>query len=277
MTTDTQSLKSAAEVAQQEKKASSQSTFGRVVKYTFVRTVVLFITVVIGIYLTILIANMGGYVDDIMRSQIQERITMVVTMDPANQTMAPEARNKLILDRIALEEKRLGLDKPFVIRSFRFLENAIFLNLGRAQNMSSDSGSKQVRLIILERLPTLLLMGTSQLVLFFASIYFAMILSRKYGSFWDRVIIALSPTSSAPSWFYGIFFILLFAAVLKWLPFGGMVGAPPPSNKIDYMLDVLSVTGASTVQGTLRDSNSSCLITYPDHPDCKYVIMPMRL
>jgi len=46
---------------------------------------------------------------------------------------------------------------------------------------------------------------------------------------------------------------------------------------VNYMLDVLSVTGASTVQGTLRDSNSSCLITYPDHPDCKYVIMPMRL
>ena len=46
---------------------------------------------------------------------------------------------------------------------------------------------------------------------------------------------------------------------------------------VNYMLDVLSVTDASTVQGTLRDSNSSCLMTYPDHPDCKYVIMPMRL
>ena len=46
---------------------------------------------------------------------------------------------------------------------------------------------------------------------------------------------------------------------------------------VNYMLDVLNVTDASTVQGTLRDSNSSCLMTYPDHPDCKYVIMPMRL
>jgi peptide/nickel transport system permease protein len=240
MTTDTQSLESAAELDQPKKKSSSQSTFSRVAKYTLVRTVVLFITVVIGIYLTILIANMGGYVDDIMRSEIRERITLVVTMDPNNQTMAPEKINKLILDRIALEEKRLGLDSPFIIRSFRYLENAIVLNLGRAQNMNSDSGSKQVRLIILERLPpTLLLMGTSQLVLFFVSIYVAMILSRKYGSFWDRVIIAMSPTSSAPSWFYGIFFILFFAAILKILPFGGMVGAPPPSNKIEYALDVL--------------------------------------
>jgi len=46
---------------------------------------------------------------------------------------------------------------------------------------------------------------------------------------------------------------------------------------VNYMLDVLNVTDASTVQGTLRDSNSSCLMTYPDLPDCKYVIMPMRL
>ena len=46
---------------------------------------------------------------------------------------------------------------------------------------------------------------------------------------------------------------------------------------VNYMLDVLNVTDAKSVQATLRDSNSSCLMTYPDLPDCKYVIMPMRL
>jgi len=46
---------------------------------------------------------------------------------------------------------------------------------------------------------------------------------------------------------------------------------------VNYMLDVLNVTDASTVNAALRDSNSSCLMTYPDLPDCKYVIMPMRL
>ena len=240
MTSDSQSLESLSELTQTKKKDISQGAFARVLKYTVVRTIALFITVVIGVYITILIANMGGYVDDIMRSQIREQITAEVAFNPANQTMSPEARNKLILDRIALEEIRLGLDQPFVVRSFRYLENAVFLKLGRALNMSSDSGSKQVRLIILERLaPTLLLMGTSQLALFLISIYAALILSRRYGSFWDRAIIALSPTSSAPPWFYGIFFILFFAAVLRVLPFGGMVGAPPPSNRIEYMLDVL--------------------------------------
>ena len=46
---------------------------------------------------------------------------------------------------------------------------------------------------------------------------------------------------------------------------------------VNYMLDVLNITSSEMVQAALRDSNSSFLLTYPDQPDCKYVIMPMRL
>jgi DNA polymerase-3 subunit beta len=46
---------------------------------------------------------------------------------------------------------------------------------------------------------------------------------------------------------------------------------------VTYMLDVLAVSASSMVQAALRDSNSSCLLTFPDQKDCKYVIMPMRL
>jgi DNA polymerase III subunit beta len=46
---------------------------------------------------------------------------------------------------------------------------------------------------------------------------------------------------------------------------------------VTYMLDVLNVSNSSMVQAALRDSNSSCLLTFPDEKDCKYVIMPMRL
>ncbi len=40
----------------------------------------------------------------------------------------------------------------------------------------------------------------------------------------------MAPTSAAPSWFYGIFLILIFSAVLGWLPFGGIVDTPPPTG-----------------------------------------------
>ena len=223
------------------KKKGTTSAFARVARFMGVRAITLFFTVVVGVYTTILIANMGGYVDTIRRNDIRERVNMqVAALTAKNLTMTAEARRTMADQMIALEEKRLGLNTPFAIRSFRYLADSLQLNLGRAQNMVSDNGSREVRNIILERLPaTLLLMGTSQLFLFFFSVFIALTLSRAYGSFWDKLVITLSPTSAAPPWFYGIFFILLFAAVFKILPFGGMVDAPVPDNTFEYILNVL--------------------------------------
>lgn len=223
-----------------KRERATTSTFSRVTRYTAVRLVTLFVTVVIGVYLTILIANMGGYVDQIRRGEIRESVGMLVMTDPTFRTMPTEMRQQRIEELVRLQEKRLGLDRPFLVRSFSYLSNALSLNLGRAQNMTSDSGSKQVRLILLERLPsTLVLFATSNLILFFVEIFMALYLSRRYGSFLDKIIVALAPTSSAPAWFYGIFLILIFAAVLKILPFGGMVDAPPPTEPLAYALSLL--------------------------------------
>ncbi|MBI1793090.1 MAG: ABC transporter permease [Chloroflexi bacterium] len=198
------------------------------------------VTVTIGVYLTIMIANMGGYVDTIMRNEIRDNTTQSFLANPAFRNLDPVVRQKLIQAKIASQEERLGLNKPFAVRSINYLRNALTLNLGRATNMTSDQGSKEVRLILLERLPaTLLLTGSSELILFFASVFIALSLSRKYGSFLDKLTIAFSPTSAAPPWFYGIFFILIFAAILKVLPFGGLVDSPPPDNTVDYGLSVL--------------------------------------
>jgi peptide/nickel transport system permease protein len=226
-----------AEVSRQR---GTTSTFVRVARYTATRLVALFITVVIGVYLTILIANMGGYVDEIKRGFIREQVSIFVGLDPEMQKLDNDARLQRIEQMIALQEKRQGLDQPFMIRSFRYLGDALTLNLGRSENMTSDSGSRTVRLILLERLPsTLVLFATAQLILFFLAIFIALTLSRNYGSWLDRLIVALAPTSAAPSWFYGLFLILFFAALWNVLPYGGMVGAPPPSNILDYALSVL--------------------------------------
>ncbi len=221
-------------------KSAASSTLTRLLRYTAVKGVVLFITVVIGVYLTILIANMGGYVDQIRRSQIREAVGLIIQGDDTFRLLTQEEREARMQEMITLEEQRLGLDQPFFVRSVGFLSNALTLNLGFAEQMTSDSGSKQVRLIILERLPpTLVLFGTSNLFLFFFALFIALALSRQYGSIWDRLIVAMAPTSSAPGWFYGIFLILIFAAVAKVLPFGGMVDAPPPEDTITYLLSLL--------------------------------------
>lgn len=229
-----------ATTGQSKREAFANTTFGRVLRYSMVRLVTLAVTVVIGIYLTILIANMGGYVDTIMRNEIRDNTTQSILANPAFRSLSPEAREKLIREKIALEEQRLGLDKPFIVRSVKYLINGLSLNLGRAVNMNSDSGSRQVRLILLERLPaTLLLAGVSDLTLFFGSVFLSLGLSRKYGSILDKLTIALSPTSAAPPWFYGIFLILIFAGILHVLPFGGLVDSPPPETSFGYALSVL--------------------------------------
>jgi peptide/nickel transport system permease protein len=230
------------ETTEKETKSSSPQakTFLRLFRYTAVRIITLFITVVIAIYLTILIANMGGYVDTMMRTEVEDRITQKVASNPAYKNMSNETRKKLAQEMINLEIKRLGLDQPLAVRTARYLVNAITLNLGRAQNMVSDTGSRQVKNILLERMPaTILLMCTSELLLFFASLFIALGVSRKYGSFWDKFIIAMTPTSSAPAWFWGIFLILIFAAILKVLPFGGLVSAPAPKDPFLYALSLL--------------------------------------
>ena len=217
----------------------ASSSLNRILKYTLVRGVTLIITVVIGVYLTILIANGGGYVDEMRKGQIREQISMEMAADPEMAFLTLQQRKELEEERVRIRIEQVGLDRPFLVRSFEYLWNGLTLNLGSAQYLLSDSGSRQVRNILGERLaPTLLLMASGQLLLFFSGVSVALFLSRRYGSALDKFIIAMAPTSSAPAWFYGIFLILIFAAVLGWLPFGGMVDSPPPQTTLLRALSI---------------------------------------
>jgi len=212
----------------------------RVLLYALSRLLALGAAVVVGVYLTILVANMGGYVDQIKRAEIREQVALSVSVNEQMRQLPSEVRERLIEEMIRNEEHRLGLDRPFLARSVSYLKDALLLRLGFAERMTSDVGSRLVRQIILDRLPaTLLLFLSAQLLLFFTSVAAALALSRRYGSLPDRLVVALAPTSAAPAWFYGIFLILIFAAGLRWLPFGGMVDAPPPEGKLAYALSVL--------------------------------------
>ncbi|MBF8221058.1 ABC transporter permease [Halomonas sp. 328] len=203
--------------------------------YLLKRALALLVTVLIGVYLTIVVANMGGQVDDLRRVQIRSEAFEQVRADPAFQEMASAERNALVERRVALEVERLRLDEPFILRSVDYLQRAMRLDLGRAEQMHSDAGSRQVRAIIVERLPaTLLLFGTANLLVFFSAVGSALWLSRRYGSGVDRLVIALAPSSAAPGWFYGIFLILAFAFLVPLLPPGGMVTAPPPDSRLEY-------------------------------------------
>ncbi len=212
----------------------------RLLRYTALKLIALMFTVAVGVYITVIVANMGGEVDKMRLATIREQVTLGATANPAFRQLNPEERRELIETQVAIEVGRYGLDRPFIVRSFEYLKDGLTLNLGFAQQLLSDTGSRMVRNILLERLPaTLLLFGTANLLLFFLALFAGLALSRRYGSFLDKAVLALAPTSSAPPWFYGLFLILIFAALLKLLPFGGMVDAPPPDNTLDYALSLL--------------------------------------
>lgn len=192
------------------------------------------------IYVTIVVANMGGKVDEIILADLRLRIWDEVNRNPEYRVLSGAEREKIAESIIRLEIERLGLDKPFLVRSFIYLRDAALLELGRAQFMTSDSGSRLVKNIILERLPaTILLFTTAMVIGFFLNLFLGLYLSRRYGSLLDRIFVSLAPTSVLPGWFYGIVLILVFYTWLHVLPPGGIVDTPPPKEPLLYVLSVL--------------------------------------
>ncbi|MBE9513875.1 MAG: ABC transporter permease [Chloroflexi bacterium] len=210
-------------------------------KFTLIRAVLLFLAVIVAVYLTVIVANLGGQLDEIRKAQIRFDIGQTAFGDPSLQSLPPEVVAEMLNEMAEREFLRLGMDRPFFpMRSFEYLWRAMTLELGRAERLSSDAGSRQVRNILMERIPvTLALFGTANLVLFILALFIALFLSRRYGGFLDRLIIALAPSSAAPGWFYGLFLILIFGAVLRVLPWGGLVDAPLPDTSLGYALSVL--------------------------------------
>lgn len=221
-------------------KFGPSKSIGRIGKYIALRAATIGIAVIVGVFLTIVIGNWGGHLDEIKKARIQESVNMQLMEDEYLRLLPLEERREMAEAMEEDEKRRQGLDRPFWVRTPGYLIGALTLRLGWAADMTSPSGSRLVRLILLERIPaTLVLFGSTSLLLFFTSLFAALFLSRRYGSKLDKLIIALAPTSAAPGWFYGIFLILFFAIAIPILPFGGMVEAPPPPTMWGYALSLL--------------------------------------
>ncbi len=198
------------------------------------------VTLVVAVYLTIVIANAGGYVDEIIISEIRFNVYESIRANPAYKGYPPEEIKKIAEERIAVEIRRRGLEQHFIIRSFNYLYDALTLNLGRTMKIFSSSGSNRVWDVIGERLPTtILLFTTANVLIFICELFIGLTLSRRYGSRLDKLAVSLAPLSSMPGWFYGIFMIVIFASWLGILPYGGLVDAPPPEEPHLYALSVL--------------------------------------
>ncbi|MEM3981070.1 MAG: ABC transporter permease, partial [Ignisphaera sp.] len=116
----------------------------RLLKFVGIRVASVAFSVVIAILLTIVIANLGGKVDEIVKAEIEFYVWDAINRNPALKSLSEEERANLAKQFIENELRARGLDKPFAVRIFIYLKDALSLNLGRSMHITSNSGSRQV-------------------------------------------------------------------------------------------------------------------------------------
>ncbi|MCS7139647.1 MAG: ABC transporter permease [Candidatus Nezhaarchaeota archaeon] len=210
-------------------------------RYIAKRALFLALTLVIATYITVLVANAGGFIDNIIKSQVQYSVSTSLARDPIFARLPEDEKQRIIEERVQAILSSKGFDKPFIVRSFIYLVDALTLNLGRAITLRSAAGSSSVAAIILERLPqTILLFTTGTIVYILVGTWFGLRMARKPGRLFDRFMVGYAIiTSVIPPWFFGILFILIFSFYLNLFPYGGLVSVPPPPDPVSYALDVL--------------------------------------
>lgn len=217
-----------------------QRTLGRLFRYTSVRILTILLTVGLGLYLTLMIINLGGFVDDIMFARIDESVGMMAYAGAFDDV--PDDEYEEFIDQLRWQmAESMGLHEPLPIRTARWWFNGITLQWGNSERLlTSDRSSNLVKDVVFERIPyTLLLVGVANIILFFTNLSVAMILSSHRGQFWDRLLVSLTPISSAPSWVHGVILLAIFALELRILPFKGMFFAAPPENAFQYVVEIL--------------------------------------
>jgi peptide/nickel transport system permease protein len=217
-----------------------ESTLARITKYTLVRLVVLGLTVAVTVYVTILIANMGGYVDEIVRARIDVGLGMAIQGGWLRE-YTPEERAEIFAQAQQSAYEAAGLNQPFLLRTFRWLGAGLTLNWGETVlGLGFYYRQGPVRYIILNMLPrTLLLFGVANFLLFFITVFLALGLSGKYGSWLDRLTMGLTPLSAAPPWAYGVILMAISLKLRSFGLFGGTFDAWPTELRFSFILILL--------------------------------------
>jgi peptide/nickel transport system permease protein len=217
-------------------------TLSRLFRYTVVRMAAILVAVVVAVFLTIFVANLGGYVDDIVRSQIDQTVAARVQGGWLRELPADE-RFEIVEETIASWREAAGLNEPFLLRCLRWLGKGLLLDWGNARSASAfmpGRFSTDVADVILYSLPrTLFIFGVANFLLFFVSILLALALTRRIGSRLDRTFVALAPLSAAPAWVVGLILYLLLFGLLGFSRWQGLVDAWPPEFKWEYVPDLL--------------------------------------
>lgn len=225
--------------------AAQARVFFRAVRFLFSKALLIAVTIFVGVFITVLIANQSGQMEEQMERQI-ERHLLARRYDETSAALSVQELERVIDEMRTELHEEYGLNLSFWPRHLQWTVNALQLEWGslminQVRPIYSQAGrSYVIQDVLFQHLPnTVLLAGVANLLVFLYGIPLALYLSRKSGSFYDRLVSFLAPISSIPSWVLGILLIYLFAIELRLLPIGGMFDKLPPKTEIGYIPIVL--------------------------------------
>jgi peptide/nickel transport system permease protein len=190
--------------------------------------------------LVLTLALLGPTMDRILLDAI--KFSTVEEVNHSNiQFRNNNERQHYIDQRAELQIKTIGLDEPWYTpkRFTNTVLKVMALDLGKSNYLTSDSGSANVRDIILEKMPkTILLFTTSTLAITVIGLYVGASVANRAGSVWDRLNSGFAVFSgSFPTWWVGMLMIFAFAFAYHIFP----ARATPLTSPSDpsYLFDLL--------------------------------------
>ena len=162
--------------------------------------------------------------DTIIKQGLVFQVRAEITENPAiaKSFSNIEEFEAFVQNQIDQRTKALGLDTPWYSpqRIGFTMYKMLMLDFGHATFLTSDSGSSDVKDILLEKLPrTILLFTTATIIISIIGIFLGAFSSSKSGSKIDRLTSIFAVISSSfPVWWVGMLMIFLFAFVYPIFP-----------------------------------------------------------
>lgn len=193
--------------------------------------------------LLITIALVGSNMDAILKQSVSLEIRQQITNNKSliSSFKTPEQLDSYVHDQINQRMLALGLDQPWYTpqRLGLAMYKIMTLDFGHAKFLTSDTGSSDVKDIILEKLPrTILLFTTATAIVSLFGILLGAIAANKVNSKIDKITSSFAIVSSSfPVWWVGLIMIFLFAFVYPIFP----ARATPDVSVTDpgYLLSLL--------------------------------------
>ena len=174
--------------------------------------------------LLVTIALVGSNMDNILKQSVAFEIRQQITDNNVlvESFKNPDELDSFITTQIDQRIKALGLDEPWYSppRLGLTMYKILVLDFGHATFLTSDSGSTNVKDILLEKLPrTILLFTTATVIISLLGIFLGALSGSKINSKLDRMTSTFAVVSSSfPVWWIGMLMIFVFAFAYQIFP-----------------------------------------------------------